>query len=186
MFDVYEGIDITYDTLMTLPLHLKTESFPISWDQNGEATVLSNETPITILNQFNCDKLEFKKHSKSLRKHFNIQSDIPSIPRLEADCFQVARHLVREVIPLILAKYKKPVDLPILMHYRCRTLLHNLSLNWLFAMLLPADMRINLIDLLKTRGRSGMWDVFFAGCGYIQTHNYEIKEHIGAWRDKQS
>ena len=108
-----------------------------------------------------------------------------SITRIEADCFQVAKHLVREVIPVILNKYKKPVDLPILMHYRCRTLLHNLSLNWLFAMHLPDDVRLNFIDLLKTRGSSGLWDIYFAGCGQIQSHSYEIKEHIGAGRDKR-
>lgn len=57
MLDAYEGVDITFDALMTLPLHLQTERFPIEWELNGNPKLYSIEKPITILNQFNCDKL---------------------------------------------------------------------------------------------------------------------------------
>ena len=167
MMDAYEGIDINFFCLLSLPIKLKMEKFPIKWDQLGNVKQWSQEDPLTEYNQFSCSKLKFDPKNRTTKFHNVILSKI--VPcGIEEQCFQLARYIVSHVMPIILNKHKRSIETPILMHYRCRFTLHNLALNWIFIMLMPDQVQLNIIDMLKIRGIAGLWNTFYAACGQTQ------------------
>ena len=55
----------------------------------------------------------------------------------------------------------------------------NLAYSWLFSILLPSAVLLNMIDMLKTRGMSGLWNCYTSACGMTDNRMKFFKKHHG-------
>ena len=153
--------------------------------KNGEIE-WSQENALTMVNYKDCmheeetEKLNSTPMRRLRKKKCFIKGPPLDPVQVEFEYMKLAKHLVTEVYPRIISKYKQQIDIPLVIHYRCNMLMNNLVVNWLFAMFAPQQVRLSLIDLLKTRNNSGCWNNFYISCGQtFGTKWNATREHIG-------
>lgn len=78
---------------------------------------------------------------------------------------KLAKYICEIILPPIFKRNYHTMQIPHLVHYKFRLALYNISLYWVFLMLSPSEISFNIVDLLKVRGFSGLWNSFYSGCG---------------------